>query len=352
MQPQQNRFIDQLPILLALGILLGGCAIIILPFGSTLLWAGILTFTTRHVYWWLCARLGNRPWLASTLLVTTIITLVIVPSIYGLVKISVLINDHATKLTAYFAQNTTLVLPDWLAHIPYAGETISAWWDKLVNGDPDVKQQVSDALKWVASILLRIATITGQGFGLLFLSCIFSLFFYVSLDNIAAWLNGVMTRLSPNRGAEIIDIVGKNIQAVVIGIAGTAAVQGMLAGIGYMIAGVPNAITLGLASIILSLLPFGHAFLWIPVAFGFYHSGETGWAIFMLVWGAGVVGSADNFVKPLLIGKGSKLPLLLIVIGMIGGALNFGVLGVFIGPTLLAVAYTLLREWALENKKV
>lgn len=344
---KQNSLFDQIPVLLALGFLLGGCVLIMLPFGTTLLWAGILTFTTRHIYWWLNKKIGNRPWLASSIMVCTIISLVIVPSIYGLVKLSVIVNSYAQELKAYLDQGTW-PLPDWISHLPYVGENISIWWDKLVNGDADVRQQFNDALKWTAALLLTIAKMTGQGFGLLLLSCIFSLFFYVSIDNISAWLHGVMNRLSPTKGAEIIDIVGKNIQAVVVGISGTAVAQGALAGVGYLIAGIPNAISLGLASIILSLIPFGHALLWIPAAYSLYHQGETAWAIFLVAWGIIVVGTSDNFIKPLLIGKGSKLPILLIIIGMVGGAFNFGLLGIFIGPTLLAVAYTLLREWALK----
>jgi len=344
---QHNRFFDQIPVLLALGILLGGCTLIILPFGTTLLWAAILTFTTRHIYWWLNKKLGDRPWLASTIMVCTIITLIIVPSIYGLVKLSVIVNSYAQELRTYLDQGIW-PLPDWISHLPYVGENISVWWDKLVNGDADVKQQFNDALKWLAALLLTIAKMTGQGFGLLLLSCIFSLFFYVSIDNMSAWLHGVMNRLSSEKGAEIIDIVGKNIQAVVVGITGTAVAQGVLAGVGFLITGIPNAISLGLASILLSLIPFGHALLWIPAAYSLYHQGEHGWAFFLLGWGIIVVGSSDNFIKPILIGKGSKLPMLLIIIGMIGGAFNFGLLGIFIGPTLLAVAYTLLREWALS----
>jgi len=347
MQQPQNKILDQLPVLLALGILLGGCALIILPFFNSLLWAAILTFTTRHIFWWLNKKLNNRPWLASFIMVSVIIILIIVPTIYGLVKLSVIVYSYSQDLKNYLDQGTWL-LPEWISHIPYVGETITQWWDKLVHGDIDVRQQFNDWLKWVAAILLQFAIQTGQGFGLLLLSCLFSLFFYVSIDSTSAWLYGVMKHLSPEKGAEIIDIVGKNIQAVVVGIAGTAVAQGSLAGFGLVIAGVPNAVSLGLASIILSLIPFGHALIWMPVAYSLYSQGEIFWALFLVGWGFIVVGTIDNFIKPLLIGRGTTLPMMFIIIGMVGGALNFGVLGVFIGPTLLAVAYTLLREWAFK----
>lgn len=347
MQQPQNQILDQLPVLLALGILFSGCALIMLPFLDSLLWAAILTFTTRHIFWWLNKKLNNRPWLASFIMVSVIITLIIVPTTYGLVKLSVIVYSYSQELKNYLDQGTWL-LPEWISHLPYAGETITEWWNKLIHGDADVRQQFNDWLKWFAALLLKFAKMTGQGFGLLLLSCLFSLFFYVSIDNTGVWLNGVMKRLSPEKGPEIIDIIGKNIQAVVLGIAGTAVTQGGLAGIGFLIAGVPNAVSLGLASIFLSLIPFGHALLWIPVAYSLYHQGEIFWALFLVGWGIIVVSTVDNFIKPLLIGRGTTLPMLFIIIGMIGGALNFGVLGIFIGPTLLAVAYTLLREWALK----
>jgi predicted PurR-regulated permease PerM len=347
MQQPKNQILAQLPVLLALGILFGGCALIMLPFLDSLLWAAILTFTTRHIFWWLNKKLNNRPWLASFIMVSLVIIMIIVPTTYALVKLSVIVYSYSQELKSYLDQGTWL-LPEWISHMPYAGETITEWWNKLVNGDANVRQQFNDGLKWFAALLLKFAKMTGQGFGLLLISCLFSLFFYVSIDNTSNWLYGIMKHLAPEKGAEIIDIVGKNIQAVVSGIAGSAVAQGSLVGLGFLIAGVPNAVSFGLASIILSLIPFGHALIWIPAAYTLYHQGEIFWAFFLVSWGLVVVGTVDNFIKPLLIGRGTTLPMLLIIIGMIGGALNFGILGVFIGPTLLAVAYTLLREWALK----
>ena len=124
----------------------------------------------------------------------------------------------------------------------------------------------------------------------------------------------------------------------------------MLIRLGYDIqfdidAPVPMVVMLGLGTAILSLVPAGPALLWGPAAIWLYHQGNTGWAIFIVLWGALIVGTADNIVKPLLIGKGTDLPLLLIMIGVLGGAINFGLLGVFIGPTLLAVGFAVLRDW-------
>jgi predicted PurR-regulated permease PerM len=137
---------------------------------------------------------------------------------------------------------------------------------------------------------------------------------------------------------------------VVYGVLGTAFVQAVLAGVGW-IAGVPGAAILGFITFFLSVVPMGPPLVWIPAALWLYHTGETGWAIFMVVWGGVVVGMADNVIKPLLISKGTGLPLIWIMMGVLGGALAFGFLGVFMGPTVLAVAYALLRDWTIGSQE-
>jgi predicted PurR-regulated permease PerM len=130
---------------------------------------------------------------------------------------------------------------------------------------------------------------------------------------------------------------------------GTAFVQAVLAGIGFWIAGVPGAPILAFITFFLSVIPIGPPIVWIPAALWLYHTGATGWAIFLVVWGVAVVGMADNVIKPLLISKGTNMPLIWVMLGVLGGALAFGFLGVFIGPTILAVAYALLRDWTIGS---
>jgi predicted PurR-regulated permease PerM len=131
---------------------------------------------------------------------------------------------------------------------------------------------------------------------------------------------------------------------VVYGILGTALAQAVMAGIGFAIAGVPGAAMLTLLTFFLSVVPVGPPLIWIPAALWLFYQGASGWGIFMLIWGMGV-SSLDNVVKPWLISQGSDMPFLLIFLGCIGGALAFGFIGVFLGPTLLAVGYRLVQEW-------
>jgi predicted PurR-regulated permease PerM len=115
------------------------------------------------------------------------------------------------------------------------------------------------------------------------------------------------------------------------------------------VAGVPGAFLLGFLTLVLSVLPGGPALLWLPASFWLYKQGATGWALFLVLWGVLVVGTADNVIKPYLIGRGRDLPFILVLLGVLGGAFAFGVIGIFLGPTLLAVGYTVVRDWTLAE---
>jgi predicted PurR-regulated permease PerM len=142
----------------------------------------------------------------------------------------------------------------------------------------------------------------------------------------------------------------QTIRSVVYGILGTALVQGVVAGIGFLIARVPGAVLLGVLTFFMSIVPMGPPLVWIPATVWLYQHDSTGWALFMLVWGLGV-SSVDNFVKPWLISQGSTLPFILIFFGVLGGALAFGFIGVFLGPTLLAVGFRVIQDWAVVRQQ-
>jgi predicted PurR-regulated permease PerM len=148
----------------------------------------------------------------------------------------------------------------------------------------------------------------------------------------------------------LLTVAANTVRGVVYGILGTGLVQALMAGIGYFIAGVPGAALLALLTFFLSVVPVGPPLVWIPAALWLFHQGSTGWGIFMLAWGV-LVSSVDNVVKPWLISQGSDLPFILIFFGVLGGALMFGFIGVFIGPTLLAVGYRLVEEWASVTRE-
>jgi predicted PurR-regulated permease PerM len=151
-------------------------------------------------------------------------------------------------------------------------------------------------------------------------------------------------RLAGEEARRLIDLAGRTVRGVVYGILGTALAQSVVAGVGFAIAGVPRAGLLALLTFFLSIVPIGPPLVWIPAAVWLYFNESLGWAVFMIAWGM-LVSSVDNVIKPMIISKGSDIPFILILFGVLGGALAFGFIGVFLGPTLLAVGFRLLKQW-------
>jgi predicted PurR-regulated permease PerM len=202
----------------------------------------------------------------------------------------------------------------------------------------------------VSSWLLTIARVIGSGVLELTLSIIAVFFFYRDGTAAAKRLAGVVDRLAGARAHRLLDVAHGTIKGVVYGVIGTAIAQGTLIGIGLWAAGVPGAFFLALVSTFVALVPPGPIIVWLPSAIWLFNRDETAWAIFLALWGFLVVGMIDNIIKPLFISRGSAMPLLLVFLGILGGGLAFGFLGLFIGPTLLAVSYTLLREWGTTRQ--
>lgn len=345
-----RRLLEPVSTLIALGLLITGCIMILLPFSSALLWAAIFVFSTRHLYWRVNNLLGNHNWLSAALFVTAIFALIVLPLIYAVLSFGSAASDYALNLRNQL-QSGIPTLPDWLVQIRWVGPKIQEWWDKLILGDADVRAQVSNTLMLGLKSLLHFGAIAGQGLGMIILSCFITLFFYAGLPSVTQWLQAGMQRISGSRAQQLLHIAGSTIQGVVFGILGTALAQGFLVGIALFIADIPSAAGLAFLAVILSLVPFGAVLIWGPATFWLYQHGQTGMAIFMLVWCAGIAGSADNVIKPLVIGQNSNLPFVLIVLGVLGGALQFGALGVFLGPTLLALGFSLAKEWLHEPQK-
>ena len=203
--------------------------------------------------------------------------------------------------------------------------------------------------EWIQPVsagLLKGGLLLGRGLVELALSVLISFFLFRDGVSASERLGRAVQRISGERGQRLLIVAGKTIRGVVYGILGTALVQAVLVGIGLFIADVPGAALLALLTFFFSVVPvIGTGLVWIPAAFWLFHQGSTGWGIFMAIWGLGV-GNIDNFIKPWLISQGSDMPFILVFFGVIGGALTFGFVGVFLGPTLLAVGWRLVEEWA------
>ena len=171
-------------------------------------------------------------------------------------------------------------------------------------------------------------------------------FFFRDGDAIVARLRGAVSRIAPERGLHMLHVALTTTRAVVYGILGTALAQGVLMAIGLWIAGSKAAPLLGLATFFLSPVPIGPPLVWIPASVILFTQGEHGWGVFLFFWGMLIVSSVDNFIKPMIISHGSDLPFILVMLGVFGGVVAFGLIGVFLGPVLLALGFAMIKEWA------
>ncbi|MES2934839.1 MAG: AI-2E family transporter [Pseudomonadota bacterium] len=342
-----SQLIEQLVAVAAIFLLIGGCLVILAPFFAPLLWAAIISYCSWGIYTRLVTLLRGYRVIAALLLVLAVLLCVVGPFAYAIG--SLLEQAETIKAIAHrLTENGVPALPDWVVKIPLVGERIPAYWNDLMKGDPHFTDFLRSKLAAPAGQwLLTVGTAAGAGLLQLVLSIFLTFFFYTGGQVAITWLQAALLRIAGERGRYLLQLAGGTIKGVVYGILGTALVQAILAGLGYWIAGVPAAGILGLATFFLSVVPMGPGLIWVPAGIWLIVNGSTGWGIFVLVWGAVVVSSVDNVIKPLMISRGGALPFIIVLLGVLGGALAFGFLGVFIGPTLLAVGYSVLHDWTV-----
>ena len=325
-------------------LLVFGCFLVIKPFITAIVWSAIFVYVTHKPYRKLKILLGNRGWLAAVLFVLVTLLLVVVP----LLLITWQMTEIATSLTTYFNQQFSagaIRLPDWLAHLPLLGSKLEVWWGNLLSGDSSTREQISHFMMQSSGLFMHWAVEAMHDVILLVFSCILAIFFYAGMDDISFFFKRGVHLVSGSRADHLIKVAGETVNGVVVGILGSAIIQGILIGFSLSIAGVPAALSLTLLAVLLSFIPGGVALIWIPSALWLHHEGHNTWMWFVIIWGGILVNIADHIIKPILIGRGGHLPFVLIMLGVLGGAISFGLLGVFLGPVLLAVGFALLRDF-------
>ena len=321
-----------------------GCFLILQPFIAAILFAAIVCVTTWPLYQWLLARLGNRPALAASLMALLLMLVVLVPMVFLAASLADAMPLLAGKLRAFF-EHAAVSPPDWLRRIPLVGEQLDAYWHKLAENRDELHGLLKQFYEPTRKLLTAIVTLTGEGLLQLVLVLFITFFFYRDGAALAARLHSGSRQLGGELGGQMLELTRGAVMGVMVGIVGTAAAQALVALIGFLLAGVPCAMLLAAAVFFLSMIPVGPPLIWGGAAFWLYDQGQTGWAIFMVVWGVAVISSVDNFVKPLLISRTASLPILLIALGVFGGVLAFGFIGIFLGPVLLALVLVLAEKW-------
>lgn len=330
--------------LAALAVVAAGCLLVLAPFLSTLLWAIIIAYSTWGLFECLTRMVRGRVQLAAALMTLLLAAVLVGP--FLIVGMSLGENTEALSQAIQRLKDRGVATPpDWLAGLPLVGEKLGDLWSNLAADTGRllgyVKQFAAPVGKWLVDAGIAF----GAGLLHLSLSVLIAYFLYRDGDYVAARFREVMRRIGGGRAHHLVDLAGNTVKGVVHGILGSALAQGLVAGIGFWVAGIPGPFLLGLITCFLALIPVGPALIWVPATLWLFHQNETGWAIFMGVWGVLVISGIDNVVKPYLISRGGALPFIFVLLGVLGGALSFGVIGIFLGPTLLAVGYAILKEW-------
>lgn len=330
----------------AVALLIFGCILVLRPFIGAILFAGVLVLSTWPAYVWLRDRWKGRSTLAALVFVLVMVVALAAP--VALVAQSLIVYS-ATVVEAvrgFLDQRSNLELPAFVRDLPLVGSWLNDYWHLLLQSREELValgKRLADPAK---TMFVALGRAVGEGLIQILIALFVAFFFYRDGEHVRRLLREAMARLAgPDYGAVLVRTAQAAVKGVVYGLLGTAFAQAAVALLGFLIAGVPGSMLLAALTFILSLVPMGPVLVWGGAAAWLYATDQTGWAIFMVVYGAAVISSVDNFIKPILMSRAGNLSMLLVVLGVFGGAVAFGFIGLFVGPALLAIAWNLTTAW-------
>ena len=322
-----------------------GCTLVLLPFLSAILWGLILVYSTWPVFAWVRSRLrvGNR--VAAGIMVLLVAVLIVLP-------VAVAAPAGADDAAA-LRRSLELLLagglpgaPAWLPGVPLVGGTVADYWNQWAADLSVMVGFFTPYFGMVAESGLKVLLGIAGGLLQFIIALLVAFFVWASGDVLKVFLDRTAHRIAGDRAARLVKVTGATVRGVVYGILGTALVQGILTTIGLSVSGVPRPLLLGLIAGLLSVLPIGAPVVWIPAFLWLLGTGHTGWGVFLGLYGLFIISGSDNIIRPYFIARGAQLPFLLTILGALGGALAFGLLGIFLGPVMLGVGYSLVVEFA------
>ncbi len=324
-----------------------GCFFVVKPFLTAIIIAAIVTVVSWPLFKRFKNGLGNRPTVAAFLMVTLLVVCLIIPTMFLSAAIAQQLPSAISGLTEYIR---TISAPEGLREIPLIGPWLYSQF-AIVFQPQALADYMGKMIDPITREVLTIAWALGNGLVQMALVAFIAFFFYRDGEWLASKGNDFLEKVSGELSHELSHILVNTTRSVVYGIVGTAAGQSLVACIGFIIVGAPGTLLLSVAVFILSVVPIGPPLVWGPVAIWLYAQNEIGLALFMIAWGTLAVASVDNFLKPLLIARGSSLPLSLVFLGVFGGVIAFGFLGLILGPVLLAVGVAMIKTWLSQKAR-
>lgn len=347
---RKDRSLDQVAIdlalrLLFLGLLLYLAGLLLRPFVGVLFWSAILAVAFYPAFEWLKERLGGRAWLASSLLSGAFLLVTLGP-------MTILVSDLVVSLD-HLAQRLHggLVLPEApavLRNVPLLGDVTGPWAMASRNLESFVGRNSADLLGAGAWLLAWVEHLASSLVAVL-LGVLVAGFLYAPGPRLQRAVRRFAHRVSGAHGSSFVDLTAATIRNVARGVIGVALIQTVLIGIAFILADVPGAGLLALATLVLCIIQVGAVPIVAPVILWAWFSMHPVPALLLSAYLVPCA-LADNLLKPLLMGKGLTVPVIVIILGVIGGTLTFGLVGLFLGPVVLAVLYDLALFWMAEDE--
>jgi len=344
-QNSNNSTAQAIEIAIRLGLIfliLAWCLQILTPFISIVAWGAIIAVAIYNPYLKLAEKLGGRKKLAVTLIAVMGIAIIVVP----IISLSSSMVDGATELGDQISEGTIHVPPPpaYVEEWPIIGKKTYKLWLQASDNLRAVLARYPDQLTAIGKKMLGAAAGVGGGLLQFIVSFLIATVFLVSADGVNAGLRRMANRLSPNQGDDLLDMSTSTIRSVAVGVIGIAFIQAMLGGLGMMFAGVPAAGLLAIFILVLAIAQLPPLIILGPVAFYVFSAESTTVAVIFLIWSL-LVSFSDAVLKPLFLGRGVDVPMLVILLGAIGGMITSGIVGLFVGAIVLALGYKLVGEW-------
>jgi predicted PurR-regulated permease PerM len=327
--------------LAALAVLVVGVAVVLSPFASAIAWSLILASATWPAHRRLRGRLGERRNLAA-LLMTLGLTLVVLLPTAGLSVALVRELEPLVDTLRRLASGDVPDLPAWVDHVPLLRDQVRELFEKA--GQPAARREWIRAATGELREIVAVGRDVLRNVATLFLTLFTAFFVYRDGEALLEDVHKLLDRIAGGRARTVTVAVRETVKAVFYGWLMTAAAQGLVAMIGYWIAGLGAPVLLGVATGFVAVIPFGVGLVWVPVVAVLVYQAAWWQAIFLTIWFLGVVGLIDNFLRPLFISGPAKVPFILVFFGVLGGLAAFGLIGLVLGPVLLAVLLALWRQ--------
>jgi predicted PurR-regulated permease PerM len=325
-----------------LGVLLYWSFVLVQPFVTIAIWSVVLTVALYPLYDWLIVLCGGRRRLAAALLTVFSLLIVIGPAtwlVLGLID-SVRIVSERLDLSTFALPPPSETIRGW----PLIGEPVYQFWQLASSNLGAALARIAPQLKPFASTLFQIAADAGVGFIKFFIAIVVAGFLFSPAPSLAQAVKMFSRRVASERGDEFVQLAANTIRAVSRGVIGISALQALLAGLGLVVAGIPGASLITSAVLILGIIQIGPSIIIIPLIIWSWWSMETTGALLFTAYML-PVNLLDNVLRPFVFGRGSDVPMLIILIGVLGGTISYGITGLFLGPIVLAVVWNLLVAW-------